>query len=120
MKLFFRQSGQGDPLIILHGLFGSSDNWYTLAKVFAQNYTVFLVDQRNHGQSAHSEDHNYALLTEDLRDFVAEHGINIAGQYLKTNETIGYVITDINKGYDEQVIAKLRAIEHTIKFRVLY
>lgn len=76
MKLFFRQSGQGDPLIILHGLFGSSDNWYTLAKVFAQNYTVFLVDQRNHGQSAHSEDHNYALLTEDLRDFVAEHGIN--------------------------------------------
>ncbi|HMV90787.1 MAG TPA: NAD(P)-dependent oxidoreductase, partial [Cyclobacteriaceae bacterium] len=55
-----------------------------------------------------------------INHVLAEHGINIAGQYLKTNETIGYVITDINKGYDEQVIAQLRAIEHTIKFRVLY
>ena len=55
-----------------------------------------------------------------INHVLAEHGINIVGQYLKTNETIGYVITDINKGYDEQVIAKLRAIEHTIKFRVLY
>jgi D-3-phosphoglycerate dehydrogenase len=51
---------------------------------------------------------------------LAEHGINIVGQYLKTNESIGYVITDINKEYDKEVIAKLRAIEHTIKFRVLY
>ncbi len=55
-----------------------------------------------------------------INHVLAEHGINIVGQYLKTNEIIGYVITDINKGYDEQVIAKLRAIEHTIKFRVLY
>jgi len=51
---------------------------------------------------------------------LADHGINIVGQYLKTNEHIGYVITDINKEYDKDVIAKLRAIEHTIKFRVLY
>ena len=55
-----------------------------------------------------------------INHVLAEHGINIVGQYLKTNETIGYVITDINKGYDEQVISKLRTIEHTIKFRVLY
>jgi D-3-phosphoglycerate dehydrogenase len=55
-----------------------------------------------------------------INQVLAEHGINIVGQYLKTNEIIGYVITDINKGYDEQVIAKLRTIEHTIKFRVLY
>ncbi|HRI80187.1 MAG TPA: alpha/beta fold hydrolase, partial [Cyclobacteriaceae bacterium] len=54
MKLFFRQSGEGPPLIILHGLFGSSDNWYTLAKSFSQHFTVFLIDQRNHGQSPHS------------------------------------------------------------------
>ena len=51
---------------------------------------------------------------------LAEHGINIAGQYLKTNETIGYVITDINKQYDKEVITKMRAIDNTIKFRVLY
>lgn len=55
-----------------------------------------------------------------INQVLADHGINIVGQYLKTNEHIGYVITDINKEYDKDVIAKLRAIEHTIKFRVLY
>jgi len=51
---------------------------------------------------------------------LADHGINIVGQYLITNELIGYVITDINKGYEKEVIQELRAIENTIKFRVLY
>ncbi len=55
-----------------------------------------------------------------INQLLADHGINIVGQYLKTNESVGYVITDINKQYDKDVIAKLRAIENTIKFRVLY
>ncbi|WP_276372363.1 phosphoglycerate dehydrogenase [Chryseolinea sp. H1M3-3] len=55
-----------------------------------------------------------------INQVLAENGINIVGQYLKTNESIGYVITDINKQYDKEVIAKLKAIEDTIKFRVLY
>lgn len=75
MKLHFRKSGQGKPLIILHGLFGSSDNWFSLAKVFAEHFTVYLVDQRNHGQSPHADDMNYKLLTEDLDKFILEHHI---------------------------------------------
>jgi esterase len=75
MKLFFRQAGQGQPLIILHGLFGSSDNWYSLSKIFAERFTVYTVDQRNHGQSPHSDDFNYKLLTEDLEEFLVEHSI---------------------------------------------
>ncbi len=75
MKLFYRQSGQGHPLIILHGLFGSSDNWYSLAKVFAERYTVFLVDQRNHGQSPKSAEFDYTLLTEDLKEFINDHAL---------------------------------------------
>ncbi|HYI76028.1 MAG TPA: phosphoglycerate dehydrogenase [Chryseolinea sp.] len=55
-----------------------------------------------------------------INQVLAENGINIVGQYLKTNDSIGYVITDINKQYDKDLIAKLKAIEHTIKFRVLY
>ncbi len=55
-----------------------------------------------------------------INKVLADNGINIAGQYLKTNEQIGYVITDINKEYNKDVIKDLRAIEHTIKFRVLY
>jgi len=55
-----------------------------------------------------------------INQILADNGINIAGQYLKTNESIGYVITDIDKKYGKEVIKELRAIEHTIKFRVLY
>lgn len=55
-----------------------------------------------------------------INHILAENGINIVGQYLKTDNAIGYVITDINKQYDKELIAKLKAIEHTIKFRVLY
>jgi D-3-phosphoglycerate dehydrogenase len=55
-----------------------------------------------------------------INHVLADNGINIVGQYLKTNETIGYVITDINKEYDKQVIKELRKIENTIKFRILY
>lgn len=73
MKLFYRSSGHGHPLIILHGLFGSSDNWYTLAKTFSQQFNVFLPDQRNHGQSPHSAEMNYQVLAEDLHEFIQEH-----------------------------------------------
>lgn len=75
MKLFFRQQGQGKPLIILHGLLGSSDNWHSLGKVFAETFSVYMIDQRNHGQSPHSDEFNYKLLTEDLEEFVRENKI---------------------------------------------
>ncbi|MEQ8302769.1 MAG: phosphoglycerate dehydrogenase [Cyclobacteriaceae bacterium] len=55
-----------------------------------------------------------------INSALANHEINIAGQYLKTTEQIGYVITDINKDYDKDLIKEMRSIEHTIKFRVLY
>jgi len=55
-----------------------------------------------------------------INQVLANHGINIVGQYLKTNELIGYVITDIDKEYNREVIRQLRSIEHTIRFRVLY
>ncbi len=51
---------------------------------------------------------------------LADRGINIVGQYLKTNERIGYVITDIGRDYDAEVVAELRAIPDTIRMRVLY
>ena len=55
-----------------------------------------------------------------INHILANNGINIVGQYLKTTEKIGYVITDINKEYDKQVIKELKEIENTIKFRVLF
>ncbi|MCE2957486.1 MAG: phosphoglycerate dehydrogenase [Bacteroidota bacterium] len=63
---------------------------------------------------------NVPGILAQINKVLADNGINIVGQYLKTNEHIGYVITDINKEYNKDVIKDLRAIEHTIKFRVLY
>jgi esterase len=76
MDLFFRKYGSGPPLIILHGLYGSSDNWITIGKAMAGNYTVYLLDQRNHGNSPHSDDHNYDLMKQDLLEFIIQHNLN--------------------------------------------
>ncbi|MEQ8573918.1 MAG: phosphoglycerate dehydrogenase, partial [Fulvivirga sp.] len=74
-------------------------------------------------QNAHRLIHihlNMPGILAKINQVLADHQINIVGQYLKTNEVIGYVITDIDKEYDKDVIKALRSIEHTIKFRVLY
>ena len=67
MKLHYRTMGSGQPLVILHGLFGTSDNWQTLARAFAEKNTVYLVDQRNHGHSPHSDEMDYFAMTDDLK-----------------------------------------------------
>ncbi|MDG2228151.1 MAG: alpha/beta fold hydrolase [Flavobacteriales bacterium] len=72
MKLHYRKYGEGQPLIILHGLFGSSDNWQTLGKKFAENFEVYLVDQRNHGHSPKSNEFNYQLLSDDLYKLITD------------------------------------------------
>jgi esterase len=77
MRLFHRHYGEGRPLIILHGLFGLSDNWVTYAKKIAQlGFEVLIPDQRNHGRSQHSEAFNYLALTDDLMEFIEEHNID--------------------------------------------
>lgn len=78
MQLNYLSYGSGDPLIILHGLFGSLDNWHTLSKQFAERYHVFSLDQRNHGRSPHSDEFNYSILVEDLRDFMEQQNIKTA------------------------------------------
>ncbi len=64
--------------------------------------------------------HNKPGIIAHINNVLSEHDCNIVGQYLKTNETIGYVITDINKAYNEEVIEEMKGIEGTIRFRVLY
>jgi pimeloyl-ACP methyl ester carboxylesterase len=73
MKLFSRELGHGDPIVVLHGLFGSSDNWLTQAKLLANHYKVYSVDLRNHGQSPHSDDFDYPAMVEDLNEFMASN-----------------------------------------------
>lgn len=78
MKLFYRNYGSGEPVIILHGLFGISDNWVTHAKRLAEKYQVFVPDLRNHGQSPHSSTFNYYAMVDDLREFMKENALEKA------------------------------------------
>lgn len=76
MQLFYKEyPGPGPVLIIMHGLFGMLDNWHNLARKFSEKYHVFLLDLRNHGQSEHSDEMDYSLMAEDLREFMLEHFI---------------------------------------------
>ena len=75
MKLHFKKIGEGAPLLIIHGLFGSADNWGTLAKKFALNHTVFLIDLRNHGRSPHDSIMNYDVMADDLYELIKQEKI---------------------------------------------
>jgi esterase len=100
MKLFFRQQGQGHSLIILHGLLGSSDNWHTLGKLFAETFSVYIIDQRNHGQSPHSDEFNYRVLTEDLEEFIKENKIekpHIIGHSMGGKTAMNFAVKNPNE-----------------------
>ena len=78
MRLHSKESGQGRAVILLHGLFGSSDNWHHIALRLAESFHVFAVDQRNHGQSPHSEEMDYPLMAGDLEKFMTSRGLQSA------------------------------------------
>jgi esterase len=69
MKLHFKEFGRGEPLIFLHGLFGSSDNFLGITKTLAEKFRVCLLDLRNHGNSPHSDEMNYSVLANDVAKF---------------------------------------------------
>lgn len=82
MQLNYKSLGQGPPIIILHGLFGMLDNWQSIAKLLADDFTLYLIDQRNHGKSPHTSTHSYKLMAADLKEFMLQQGIpqsNILG-----------------------------------------
>jgi pimeloyl-ACP methyl ester carboxylesterase len=76
MELFYKELGEGEQsIIILHGLFGSSDNWQNIGKVFSERYKVYLLDLRNHGRSPHSDTFTYEAMHEDVQEFIEQHQI---------------------------------------------
>ena len=65
--------GEGQPLLILHGFLGMSDNWKTLGNKFAEQFEVHLIDQRNHGRSFHHDAFSYEILAQDLAHYVSHY-----------------------------------------------
>ncbi|TNE55921.1 MAG: alpha/beta fold hydrolase [Bacteroidetes bacterium] len=129
MKLHYREMGEGQAFVILHGLFGYSDNWQTHARKLSEYYRVILVDQRNHGHSPWSEEFSYDLMAEDLKELFDEleleevillghsmggkTAMNFAQKY--QDQLSKLVVVDMGvKAYPmhhEQIIAGLKAIQ---------
>jgi pimeloyl-ACP methyl ester carboxylesterase len=78
VQLHFKKSGQGRAVILLHGLFGSSDNWHYIALKLSESFNVFAIDQRNHGQSPHDAKMNYPLMAADVDEFMTTNGLEKA------------------------------------------
>lgn len=70
MDLFYRETGTGAPLILLHGLWGASENWLPVARMLGDRFRVILPDLRNHGRSPHKEVHDYEQMRQDVAEWI--------------------------------------------------
>lgn len=86
MELYYREFGEGLPLVILHGLYGSSDNWTAIARELSKKFRVILPDQRNHGRSSHDPSHTYDDLANDLHELVIRLGL---GRFILSGHSMG-------------------------------
>ena len=77
-ELHFQEYGDenNSPLLILHGLLGSGDNWRSLAKRYAENFYVITVDLRNHGQSFWDSKMDYELMAQDVLNLITQLNLN--------------------------------------------
>lgn len=75
LDLSYEVTGDGPPLIVLHGLFGAGRNWRAIARGLADTYRVWTLDLRNHGESPWDDDVSYEAMAGDVRAFMARHGL---------------------------------------------
>ncbi|MBP6795605.1 MAG: alpha/beta fold hydrolase [Saprospiraceae bacterium] len=112
MVLHYRSLGQGKPLVILHGLFGSGDNWHSFAKSISGQYQVIMMDIRNHGLSTHTPDFNYELISEDIADTL--RSMEISSCYLMGHSMGGKAAAYFTLKYPEWV-EKLIVLDIALK-----
>ncbi|MDC0249509.1 alpha/beta fold hydrolase [Flavobacteriales bacterium] len=119
MKLYSKIYGDtGQSLIIIHGLFGMSDNWNTLGKQFSKYFTVHLIDLRNHGKSPHAEDFNYDVMCEDVFEYIQLYNIEspiLLGHSLGGKVAMKFAFTYPDK-IDRLIVADISPREYNSKF----
>ena len=90
MQLHLKKIGEGKPFIILHGLFGSGDNWMSFARMLSEKgYAVYQVDLRNHGRSPHAAQHSLKLMSDDVFELI------------KTNNLEDVILLDVAQDVQE-------------------
>lgn len=101
MKLFYHEFGAGKPLVILHGLFGISDNWAMIGKELSERFRVIIPDLRNHGRSPHSEVFNYPAMVDDLLELFVD--LKIESPVVMGHSMGGKLAMHLVAGYPEMV-----------------
>lgn len=129
MNLNFKRFGEGKPLLILHGLMGMLDNWQGPAKTYSKYFDTIIIDARNHGHSAHSNEFNYQVMMDDIAELCDDlylDEINILGHSMGGKTAMKFaqnypdlinklIVADIApKAYPvhhEKIIAGLKALD---------
>jgi esterase len=112
MKLHYREVGEGKPFVVLHGLFGNSDNWQTHGKRLSEYYRVIMVDLRNHGHSDWSEEFSYELMAADLKELFDD--LNLQNVILLGHSMGGKVSMLFAQQYPE-LLEKLIVVDMGVK-----
>jgi len=115
--------GQGNPVVILHGLLGLSDNWVTFGRQLALDFEVFVPDLRNHGQSPHDPVFNFPVLVEDLHELIEDQGlkkVNLIGHSLG-GKTAMFFALDYPDLLDKLVVVDiaLRRYYPNLEYKIL-
>ncbi len=121
MDLYYQHYGEGKPLIILHGLFGMSDNWVTHARRLADYYSVYTIDQRNHGKSGRHNVFNYEAMVDDLVGFFEMQNLekaHILGHSMGGKTAMQFAF-DYPAKIDKLIIADISADEYSHKHDIL-
>ncbi len=118
MELFYRHYGHGTPIVILHGLLGISDNWVAVSRKLAdEGYSVYIPDQRNHGQSPHHPVLNYYALTDDLAEFIGQHHLEkpvLLGHSMGGKVAMRYTLE--NPGNVERLVVVDTSLRSYVRF----
>ena len=112
VDLFHRRSGQGPTIVLLHGLFGSSDNWGTVARALSERFDVVLADLRDHGRSPHTEATDYTLMAADSSQIheIRKRIMTRVAAYLAENDWRTVVDAMVTGGLAKDLMADARAV----------
>jgi pimeloyl-ACP methyl ester carboxylesterase len=108
MQLHYKSYGSGEPLIILHGLLGSLDNWRSVGLELAHHFRILVPDQRNHGHSPHSDVMNYGIMAEDISELMDRE--NLRTTFLLGHSMGGKTAMQLALRHSER-IAKLIVVD---------
>lgn len=99
MKLHFNTIGEGQPIVLTHGVFGSGDNLVTVSKAIAEKgYRVYLVDARNHGRSDHTPEMTYSLMAADFHEFLNNQ--KLVNPVIAGHSMGGKMVLQYSQNYD--------------------